>query len=164
MKMVDPSGRRRARRLRRGVKPLSRDGARQLFKALERIAKVDHIDGRGWYGLRRQAADLAETATSDDRVKDRLGGWQDSATRKSIYQDRETDALRAQAASVRRKLRIGRELVVETDPLVASNAATKNGEASLLERDDIDALWGALTTEERRSLLSHLRGDKANRR
>jgi hypothetical protein len=36
--------------------------------------------------------------TNDDRVKDRLGSWQDSETHKSIYQDRETDALRAQTA------------------------------------------------------------------
>ena len=34
----------------------------------------EHIVGRGWYGLRRIAADLAESATTDDRVKDRLGG------------------------------------------------------------------------------------------
>ena len=32
------------------------------------------------------------------RVKDRLGGWQDSETRKQIYQDRQTDELRAEAA------------------------------------------------------------------
>ena len=39
------------------------------------VGKVDHVEGRGWYGLRRIAADLAESATTDDRVKDRLGGW-----------------------------------------------------------------------------------------
>jgi hypothetical protein len=46
------------------------------------------MEGRGWYGLRTIAADLAESATTGDRVKDRLGGWQDSETRKPIYQDR----------------------------------------------------------------------------
>lgn len=112
MRMLDEEGTRWTRRVRAGVKPLSRDGARVAFKELEAIARVDHITGRGWYGLRRQAADMAETATNDDRVKDRLGGWQDSETRKSIYQDRETDELRAQAASVRRQLRIGRGLEV----------------------------------------------------
>src|SRR5665647_1661502 len=102
------TGTRWTRRVRASVKPMSRDGARVAFKQLEAIAKVEHTPGRGWYGLRRPAADMAETATNVDRVKDRLGGWLDSETRKSIYQDRETDELRAQAASVRRQLRIGR--------------------------------------------------------
>lgn len=115
MRMLDETGRRWTRRVRAGVKPLSRDGARVEFRKLESIAKVKHIPGRGWYGLRRQAADMAETATNDDRVKDRLGGWQDSETRKSIYQDRMTDALRAEAASVRRRLRLGKDLMVSTN-------------------------------------------------
>jgi hypothetical protein len=110
MRMLDDTGTRWTRRVRAGVKPMSRDGARVAFKELEMIAKIEHIPRRGWYGLRRQAADMAETATNDDRVKDRLGGWQDSETRKSIYQDRETDALRAEAANVRRQLRLGKRL------------------------------------------------------
>jgi hypothetical protein len=44
---------------------------------------------------------------SDERVKDRLGGWQDSESRKHIYQDRETQELRAEAANVRQRLRLG---------------------------------------------------------
>jgi hypothetical protein len=47
-----------------------------------------------------------ESATTDDRVKDRLGGWQDSEARKQIYQDRQTGELRAQAAQVRREIRL----------------------------------------------------------
>ena len=110
MRMLDRSGRRWTRRVRANVKPLSRDGARVAFKELEAIAQVDHVEGRGWYGLRRIAADLAESATTDDRVKDRLGGWQASETRKQIYQDRETDELRTEAAKVRRALRLGPSL------------------------------------------------------
>jgi len=112
MRPLDASGRRWVRRVRDDVKPMSRDGARVAFKELEVIAKIGHVEGRGWYGLRRQAADLAETATTDDRVKDRLGGWQDSETRKSIYQDRQTEELRAHAASIRRQLRLGRTMRV----------------------------------------------------
>src|SRR5258707_12700415 len=82
MRMLDDEGTRWTRRVRAGVKPMSRDGARVAFKQLEAIAKIDHFPGRAWYGLRRQAADMAETATNDDRVKDRLGGWQDSETGK----------------------------------------------------------------------------------
>jgi hypothetical protein len=75
MRMLDDSERGWTRNVRAGVKPLSRDGARVAFRQLEAIAKVDHVKARGWYGLRRIAADLAESATTDDRVKDRLGGW-----------------------------------------------------------------------------------------
>jgi hypothetical protein len=155
MRMLDETGRRWTRRVRAGVKALSRDGARTAFKALEVIAKVDHIPGRGWYGLRRQAADMAETATNDDRVKDRLGGWQDSQTRKSIYQDRETDALRAQAASVRRQLRHGRGLVVSSDEALAAPVAQTNGDSSheIAAPDEMERLWNSLTREERQSLL-----------
>lgn len=40
------------------------------------------------------------------RVKDRFGSWQDSATRKQIYQDQMTQQLRAEAASVHRQIRL----------------------------------------------------------
>ena len=140
MRMLDQSGRRWTRRVRVDVKPLSRDGARVAFKELEAIAGVDHVEGRGWYGLRRIAADLAESATTDDRVKDRLGGWQDSETRKQIYQDRQTDKLRADAAKVRRELRLGAK--PESD-------GTK---PSL----DLDALLAALTPEQQALLAAKI--------
>jgi len=68
MRMLDDSGRRWTRKIRAGVKPLSRDGARVAFRQLEAIAKVHHVQGRGWYGLRRIAADLAESATTASRT------------------------------------------------------------------------------------------------
>ena len=157
MRMLDDSGARWTRRVRAGVKPMSRDGARVAFKQLEAIAKVDHIEGRGWYGLRRQAADMAETATNDDRVKDRLGGWQDSETRKSIYQDRETDALRAQAASVRRQLRIGRGLSVADDPAPSQAAANSKAVGDADQIPKIEELWESLTAKQRRTLRSKLK-------
>jgi hypothetical protein len=61
MRMLDKTGRRWIRRVRSNAKPLSRDGARVAFQELEEIAKVPHVVGRGWYGLRRIAADMAET-------------------------------------------------------------------------------------------------------
>jgi hypothetical protein len=59
MRMLDKSGRRWTPKVRAGVTPLSRDGARVAFKELETVAKVKHVEGRGWYGLRRVATDLA---------------------------------------------------------------------------------------------------------
>jgi hypothetical protein len=52
--MLDENGRRWTRKVRAGVKPFSRDGARVAFKALEAIAKVDHVECRGWHGLRHR--------------------------------------------------------------------------------------------------------------
>jgi hypothetical protein len=156
MRILDDSGRRWARRVRAGVKALTRDGARVLFKRLEVIANVEHIPGRGWYGLRRQAADMAETATNDDRVKDRLGGWQDSETRKSIYQDRETDELRAQAASVRRQLRIGRGLTMSIGNEASATKAAPARSTPAPESTSIDELWDSLTPSQRKLLRSKL--------
>ena len=153
MRMLDDTGARWTRRVRAGVKPMSRDGARVAFKELEAIAKVDHIPRRGWYGLRRQAADMAETATNDDRVKDRLGGWQDSETRKSIYQDRETDELRAKAASVRRQLRLGRGLVVGN----VSASPTNDTQGHTPELTDVEEIWARLTDAQRTALRRRFR-------
>ena len=104
------------------------------------IAEGDHVDGRGWYGLRRIAADLAESATTDDRVKDRLGGWQHSETRKQIYQDRQTDELRTEAAKVRRELRLG------------AKPEAKGTKASV----DLDVLLAALTPEQHALLAAKI--------
>jgi hypothetical protein len=142
MRPLDESGRRWRRRLRDGVKPLTRDGARAAFIQLEKIAGVPHVEGRGWYGLRRIATDLAETATTDDRVKDRLGGWQDSETRKHIYQDRETAHLRIEAAKVRRQIRLG------IDALPTPTADTPPF--------DIETLLAALTPEQQAALKTRL--------
>ncbi len=90
--------------------------------------------------MRRIAADLAESATTDDRVKDRLGGWQNSETRKQIYQDRQTDELRAEAAKVRRELRLGAK-------------PEANGTKPSL---DLDALLAALTPEQQALLVAKI--------
>ena len=62
------------------VPPRSLEMGQPTSQALEAIAKVHHLEGRGWYRLRRIAAELAESAMTDDRVTDRLGGWHDSET------------------------------------------------------------------------------------
>ena len=147
MRMLDETGRRWTRRVRLDAKPLSRDGARAAFQELERIARVPYVRGRGWYGLRRIAADMAETETTDDRVKDRLGGWKDSETRKQIYQDRETDRLRVEAASVRRRMRLGADL-----PRSGDSPAAPKSPAVI----DLDAVLVSLTKEQRAVLAARL--------
>ena len=154
MRMLDKSGRRWTRKVRAGVKPISREGARVAFKQLEAIAKVKHVEGRGWYGLRRIATDLAESATTDDHVKDRLGGWQDSETRKQIYQDRQTDELRAEAAKVRRALRLG----ALAAPNGKERAAGVAGASAKPTAVDLDALVAGLTDEQKAVLAAKING------
>jgi hypothetical protein len=115
---------------------------------------VKHVEGRGWYGLRRIATDLAESATTDDRVKDRLGGWQDSETRKQVYQDRQTDELRTEAAKVRRALRLGAQPShAPNDPGrgIGSHAGVRPGV-------DLDALVAELTDEQKALLAAKING------
>jgi integrase len=87
------------------AQPLGPKTIRSMFLAVEAAAGVAHVEKRSLYGLRRRAADLAPNHSSDGRVLDRLTGHVDSETREEIYQDRETDELRAKAAEVRRAMR-----------------------------------------------------------
>ena len=90
------------------VRPWGRTRARRAFHDLERIAGLKVAKGRGWYGLRRVAADLPEELTPDARVKNTLCGWADSETRMRIYQDHQSKIVRINAADVRRPMRIGK--------------------------------------------------------
>lgn len=67
---------------------------RDLFEDLERIAGVEHRRGRSFYGLRRQATDLAPEFAQDARVLNSISGHADSATREQVYQDKENERVR----------------------------------------------------------------------
>jgi hypothetical protein len=137
-----PDGTVWARRVRPSVKPISRDGLRQLFRQLEEIAEVEHVEGRGWYGLRRIATDLTHEATTDDRVRERMGGWTaGSDVPATIYQDRETIEIRQTTADVRRVIRG----VVPAAPTPAASSDPL-----------IDALLASLSDEQRRMLTARL--------
>jgi len=66
---------------------------------------VEHQEGRAFYGLRRQATDLAPEFEADARVLNTLPGHTDSATRERIYQEKQNERVRARAAATRRKMR-----------------------------------------------------------
>jgi hypothetical protein len=85
--------------------PMDRRTALEQFHALEVVAKIPSIPGRGWYGIRRISVDIADTLTADDEVKDALGGWQNSDTRKRIYRDDVSNARRAAARDIRDVMR-----------------------------------------------------------
>jgi hypothetical protein len=78
---------------------------RDMFRALEKLAGVEHQPGRSLYGLRRQATDLAPEFAQDARVLNRLSGHLDSATRGRMYQDPMNEVVLARAAKARREMR-----------------------------------------------------------
>jgi integrase len=85
--------------------PLGPTAIRNMFCEVERLAGVEHQPGRAFYGLRRQATDLAPEFAQDARVLNRLSGHAESSTRERIYQDQENELVRARAAKARRKMR-----------------------------------------------------------
>lgn len=102
-----------AGKLRRGIvpveratkQPLDKTAIRTMFVDVERKAGVEHQEGRAFYGLRRQATDLAPEFEADARVLNTLSGHTDSATRERIYQEKQNERVRARAATTRRKMR-----------------------------------------------------------
>jgi integrase len=76
-----------------------------MFCEVERLAGVEHQPGRAFYGLRRQATDLAPEFAQDARVLNRLSGHAESSTRERVYQDQQNELVRARAAKARRKMR-----------------------------------------------------------
>ena len=76
----------------------------KMFRALEEAAGVEHRPGRAFYGLRRQATNLAPEFQGDARVLNRLSGHRSSQMREK-YQDPENERLWARAAGTRRDMR-----------------------------------------------------------
>lgn len=74
------------------------------WRDLEKLAKVERVDGRAWYGLRRLHSDLAEDVEADDRVLDKLGGWKHTETRR-LYQEEGRTEIDEAAAAARAKIR-----------------------------------------------------------
>lgn len=97
------------------------------FHALERAAGITPVRGRGFYGIRRVAADLAPEFSQDDRVLDRIGGHGREA-REGTYQDRENLQFVRDAARVRAALRTGGRR-----PSRADDASGEHSSASLGE-------------------------------
>jgi hypothetical protein len=85
--------------------PIDRRTLNDLFHGLERIAKVEPVLGRGWYGIRRRAADLYEDYEKDERVLNDQTGHKKSETRREVYQERERETIRAKSAETRRRVR-----------------------------------------------------------
>ena len=88
----------------RQLSPITRDGLRGWFQDYEAKLGIAHVPGRGWYGVRRQAADLAETAVKDMRALNLLTGHSDERMRRA-YQDRDNPEVRRLAVQARASIR-----------------------------------------------------------
>ena len=65
------------------------------------------MPGRGWYGVRRIAADAAADVEKAERVLNSITGHRDSTTRRLVYQDRERPEVLNKAAATRERVRRG---------------------------------------------------------
>lgn len=83
---------------------------RAWLKENEKLARVDdkpiaHVEGRGWYGLRRAAVDAAKAAKISREGLQAHGGWSDAQIPDTIYADTEREYAMEEAADIRAKIR-----------------------------------------------------------
>lgn len=102
---------------RQNQKFLRREAMLDLFHKLEEKVGVISEKGRGWYGLRRLASDLAADIEHDPRVLDVMQGWKDPTTRVLIYQRRDDKKIALRAQEVREAMRA---LLPKPDSVVAA--------------------------------------------
>ncbi|HUX33989.1 MAG TPA: hypothetical protein VMV51_08940, partial [Gemmatimonadaceae bacterium] len=102
------------------TKPLGHRGALDLFHELEKQAGVAIVQGRGWYGVRRVSADLAEDVESDGRALNAITGHQSDEMRRRVYQARIRDEVLATASRAREA---ARELAIEAAKREAESGA-----------------------------------------
>lgn len=90
------------------ARAITRRALARQWRELERLADVDHMDGRLWYGMRRLQADKADALQGvEARVKNRMGGWKKTSTREDyLEQASQRDA--EEAAKARKRIRPSR--------------------------------------------------------
>lgn len=86
-------------------KPLSRAAMWRCWQAVEVLAGIDHVEGRGAYGVRRAAVDVAEEEHLSEAGLQSLGGWSTPDIPRRIYRDRANKAGRADAKKLRAHIR-----------------------------------------------------------
>ncbi len=65
-------------------RPMSRYLAQSCWRRAERLAKLEHVEGLGWHGLRRKFATERKDASRVDLCA--LGGWKTPRTLEECYQ------------------------------------------------------------------------------
>jgi integrase len=87
------------------IAPIGKSGALALFHDLERAAGITPVPGRGWYGLRRIASDLAEDHETDGRALNAITGHTSDDMRRNVYQARRRAKVLARASTARQAAR-----------------------------------------------------------
>jgi integrase len=85
--------------------PVTATAIRQWHGRNEEACHIEHLPGRGPYGIRRQAVDATvEGGASRDELKE-IGGWSDTQVPERIYRDQESKAARDGAKTIRARIR-----------------------------------------------------------
>ncbi len=84
---------------------VSRQQRDRWFKLAESVAGIEHMAGRGAYGIRRVAVDLAKREGISDAALKNLGGWSDVTTPNRVYADPEPTFAMEEAEKIRGRLR-----------------------------------------------------------
>jgi integrase len=89
------------------------------FRALEQDCEIAHVEGRSFYGLRRQLLDAAKEEGISDEALQHHGGWLDPSTPNTVYREKSQLKARREASDVRSRIR------GETVPNAYPNEAVK---------------------------------------
>lgn len=84
---------------------VSRHQRNRWFKLAESTAGIEHVAGRGAYGIRRVAVDLAKQEGISDAALKNLGGWSSVGTPNRVYADPEPTFAMKEAEKIRGRLR-----------------------------------------------------------
>lgn len=87
------------------AKPLHRRTLLVWFHEAERLAGIEQVPGRGWYGLRRVSVDGARTAGISDDGLQAFGGWNSIHQPLTVYAEQHSELDRREAARMRAKNR-----------------------------------------------------------
>lgn len=129
---------------RKYLQHISTRRLREFFDFLEDIAGVEHVHGRGWYGLRRIWTDMGDSALKTKRAKEMLSGHaRGSTVPERIYRTKEDEQAIQEAAR-------GRAAIRE-----ALRAGTVS-EVSLLRVEAIRAINSSTDLEALRAVLQLL--------
>jgi hypothetical protein len=86
-------------------RPMSRGTVAHHWPAIEFLAGIEHVEGRGWYGIRRVGVDAALDEDISSQGLQNWGGWGSPDVPNRIYRDKENRAGRAEAAVARARFR-----------------------------------------------------------
>lgn len=115
----------------RSADPVTNRGVRAWWAEAERLAGIEHLPGRGWYGARRIAVDLAKQGRISREGLQASGGWSDSSIPDQIYADQAMEYAQEEAMEARAAMR-GEPKSKEAPPRKQHVTGT--------DEDDVDTL------------------------